>query len=307
MLTRAIYCFVALVSVGHASSAWAACSGYGPGVTSFEIRPTGKIVKYKGDVQVKNAGWVKSAQTEGFNLILEIEHWSKYLYFEAPEVQEYTIIKQEARPDLAILRNVILLGLPLLFDPKLTVDTATGCKTEYPLKTSPDKDNQKELEEYVWETTSPNYCKLSILVSDGKAFSKEYPVQCGGIEELSIQQEVMSGQIDVLAPLKISCPNCGTALFDQENAPPRQSISEIQLISRFDVAREKELARLRALELEREENELLAKIQADTDKALAEAQRRKVLRAQEDERKAALERERERARQKAIKERLDNL
>lgn len=298
-------------------NSYGACSGGSTSTTRTETRPTGNTVRYQDSTPSDSIISITTIDQSDFNLKLTFVTWSKYDYYDAPEVKNVRIVTYEAKPGTTLAGNAILLGLPLLFNPKRQIEGLLGCTDEYESTPEPDKTKRIITSDYEWKVSKSEQCFVYVDISDSKSFSKSTKVKCNSNETqlISLKEEVINSIIEDAGSINVSCSECKLLIPNgatinqrvkgQDNLSVKVDFSDIKI---------SELQRIKQAEIDRIEAENAAKKIAEQEIAIQEQERRKELARKELERKLAkekadkeLEREKERIRQQSIKEHLMNL
>lgn len=245
--------------IGLSQTVFASCSGVTRSTTEIRLEPTNQRLTYIGATSALKVLGIDTIEIDGFILRVRVGAQSQYVEYEAPGLQRIEATHYEAEPVSTLISNVILVGLPLLVNPKRQLERLGGCTNEQKIGVIPDEKQQQPTGKKEWRSEGKNQHKFQLIV---EGLSK--PVV---MESLALDREVLSIDLKdaVMATsefpvvLKVACTTCQA--LDNPNEEPF-GLGHLKLLpADFSKVRDQELAaqqRLREEEIRRQSEQKAA-------------------------------------------------
>lgn len=226
--------------IGLPQTALAVCSGVTPSRTEIRLEPTTQRLTYIAEASALKVLGIDTIDIDGFILKVRVGAQSQYVEYEAPGLQRIEVTHYEAQPGTTLLGNAILLGLPLLVNPKRQLERLGGCTDEKTLNVVPDEKQQQPTGKKEWRSEGKNRHKFQLVV-EGLA----KPVV---MESLALDREVLSIDLKdaVMATsvfpvdIKVACTTCQA--IDNQNEEPFGLKQFKSVVADFSKVRDQELA-----------------------------------------------------------------
>ena len=214
---------------------------------------TNEKSKFQMGPALESRSQIKSAIIKDGELIVQIETISKFNQYEAPLNIRLEERVYEANPISTVLANTLLLGLPILFDPKNQGLSAIGCV-------------DKKFNGYSIDVKSKTVTRVSEWVSDNKlnelvlvGLDKEYTFSSyGSNSESEIKESLHSSLIDQNnkedeVELSLICKTCyDKGSFKDGISDP--SVSQIKISYNIKEYKNDQLKKDKAQKVEDEKN-----------------------------------------------------
>jgi hypothetical protein len=241
--------------------------------TEYEVQS--EKMKFFSQTPLKTHMGIKSAEIDEGTLVINLTNKDVFEEFEAPVVYVINKTYWEGQPYNAILENLFLFGMPILFQPVTEFYKVFGCIDEDVIRKEIDLTKGVKTGKTLWMNGAK---KNKIQV---KGFDQDYIFEVPqstaeysyGEVRINLGQALVDSVLNGVTKLTVICQTC--ELSDTDGQSEFKTLkASVELSSDFGAARVSEL-----LKLERAESELLAnqgnhQLQRPSSNNRAKAQRR---------------------------------